>query len=80
MEVTQEMLNALLALNDKELSAKFTQIAAAIGMNEQKAAMGTQKFRGMLTNSSPEELNKLLASLGAERAGEIMKAMDGEKR
>lgn len=79
MEVTQEMINALLMLNDKEFSQKFTQIAAALGMSEKSASANTAKFRGMLMQWGPAELNRLLASLGADRAEQILKAMDGEK-
>jgi len=79
MEVTQEMITALLMLNDKELSEKFMQIAAALGMSEKSAAANTAKFRGMLAQSSPTDLNRLLASLGADRAEQILSAMDGEK-
>ncbi len=79
MEVTQEMLNALLSLNDKELSEKFVQIAAVLGMNERTAAANTAKFRNMLSDAGPAELNRLLASLGAERSAEILKAMDGDR-
>ena len=78
MEVTQEMINALLTLNDREFSQKFTQIAAALGMSEKNAATNTARFRGMLMQSSPADLNRLLASLGADRAEQILKAMDGE--
>ncbi len=78
MEVTQDMINALLALNDRELSQKFVQIAAALGMNERAAAANTAKFRGMIAEAGPSELNRLLASLGPERAAEILKTMDGE--
>ncbi len=79
MEVTQDMINALLMLGDAELSKKFTEIAAAIGMNEKTAAANTAKFRGMLADSSPADLNRLLATLGKDRAEEILKTMDGEK-
>ena len=79
MEVTQEMITARLMLNDKELSEKFVQIAAALGMSEKNAAANTAKFRGMLTQASPADLNRLLTSLGADRAEQILKAMDGEK-
>ena len=78
MEVTQEMITALLMLNDKQLSEKFVQIASALGMNEKSAAANTAKFRGMLTQSSPAELNRLLASLGTDRAEQILKTMAGE--
>ena len=77
MEVTQEMINALLSLGDTELSKKFAQIAVALGMDE-RAAANTAKFRHMLASSGPDELNRLLASLGAERTEQIMKAMGGE--
>jgi hypothetical protein len=33
----------------------------------------------MLTQASPADLNRLLTSLGADRAEQILKAMDGEK-
>ena len=79
MEVTQEMITALLMLNDAELSQKFAQIAAALGMNEKTAAANTAKFRGMLRGSSPADLNRLLSSLGPERAEQILKTMDGER-
>ena len=78
MEVTQEMITALLMMNDKEFRQKFTQIAQALGMNEKAAAANSPKFRNMLMNSSPEELTRLLASLGADRAEQILKTMDGE--
>jgi hypothetical protein len=78
MEVTQDMINALLMLGDAELSQKFTQIAAALGMNEKTAQANTAKFRGMLTKSSPADLNRLLETLGKERTAEILKTLDGE--
>lgn len=78
MEVTQEMISTLLAMNDAELNKRFAQIAVILGMNE-KAAANTAKFRGMLSSSSPEELNRLLAALGQERTEQILKAMDGER-
>ncbi len=79
MEVTQEMITALLMMNDKEFSQKFAQIAAVLGMNEKTAMANTAKFRGMLSESSPADLNRLLSSLGTERAEQILSAMDGEK-
>ncbi len=78
MEVTEAMIQSLLALNDKELSQKFVQIAAALGMNERIAAANTGKFKHMLSGASPEELNRLLASLGEEKAREILKGVGGE--
>ncbi len=79
MEVTQEMISALLMLSDTELSQKFMEIASVLGMNEKTAAANTAKFRGMLMQSSPADLNRLLSTLGKERAEEILKTMDGEK-
>ena len=77
MEVTQEMIRSLLALNDAELQKKFAEIAVILGMNE-RAASNTAKFRTMLEGSGPDDLNRLLSTLGQERAGQILKAMDGE--
>ena len=78
MEVTQDMINALLMLGDAELSQKFTEIAAALGTNEKTAQANTAKFRGMLAKSSPSDLNRLLEALGKERTEEILKTLDGE--
>ncbi len=79
MEVTQEMINALLRLEDKELKEKFVQIAAAMGMNERMAAANTAKFRSLLKDSDPKALSALLAGLGEEKAGEILRTAGGEK-
>ncbi len=78
MEVTQDMINALLQLGDEELKGKFVQIATALGMNERIAAANTAKFRGLLADSDPKELERLLASLGEEKATEILKGVGGE--
>lgn len=79
MEVTQEMIHALLMLGDAELGQKFTEIAKVLGMNEKTAAASTAKFRDMLSSATPAELNRLLNSLGKERAAEILSTMEGEK-
>ncbi|MBQ9748370.1 MAG: hypothetical protein IJV98_06260 [Clostridia bacterium] len=77
MEVTQEMIRTLLGQNDAELQKKFAEIAAILGMNE-RAAANTAKFRNMLENTSPEELNRLLSAIGTERASEIIHTIGGD--
>ncbi len=77
-EVTQEMIQTLLALNDTELQKKFAEIAAILGMGE-RAASNTAKFRSLLESTGADDLNRLLASLGRDRAGQVLRAMDGEK-
>ncbi len=77
MEVTNEMIQSLLALNDAELQKKFAEIAVILGMGEHAAA-STGKFRNMLQNAGPDDLSRLLTTLGQERAGQILKAMGGE--
>ena len=78
MEINQETLNALLALNDEELQQKFRAIAAAIGINERIAAANTGRFRSMLASSTPEDLNRMVNSLGAQKADNVMRAIDNQ--
>ena len=77
MEVTQEMIQTLLRQNDTELQKRFAEIAVILGMNE-RAASNTAKFRNMLETTTPEDLTRLLATLGQTRAGQILKAMEGD--
>ncbi len=76
MEINQEMIGALLALSDEELQKKFRAIASAIGVNERIAAANVSRFRGMLQNTTPDELERLLSALGPSRANEIMKTLN----
>ncbi len=78
MEVTQEMIHALLAMSDKELAPRFAAIAAALGMSEKMAAASTPRFRGMLAATSPDELTRMLNALGEEKKQEILKGVGGE--
>ena len=82
MEINQEMINNLLALNDEELQKTFRSIAAALGMNEKLAVLGTSRFKSMLAASNPKDIERLLSSIDPARAQQIMKTVTdkGEKR
>lgn len=79
MEIDPKMLEALLSLNDAELQAKLRLIATAIGFDERIAAAqtaDTAKVRTMLKNASEKDIDKLLASVGKERADIIVKTLN----
>lgn len=75
MEINQEMINNLLALNDEELQKTFRSIAAALGMNEKLAVLGTSRFKSMLAASNPKDIERLLSSIDPARAQQIMKTV-----
>ena len=75
MEINQEMINQLLALNDEELQKTFRSIAAALGMNEKIAVLGTPKFKAMLAASNPKDIERLLSSIDPHRAQQILKTV-----
>lgn len=79
MEITQETINSLLAMNEKDLQKTFCGIAAALGVNERIAMAGTSKFRNMLASSSPKDIERLLSSIEPARAEQIMKAVNQKK-
>ena len=68
----------MLAQSDAELQQKFAEIAVILGMSNRAAAAGAVKFRTMLENTTPRDLSMLLATLGNERAEQILKIVGGE--
>ncbi len=75
MEINQETINQLLALSDEELQKTFRSIAAALGMNEKIAVLGTSRFKAMLAASNPKDIERLLSNIDPERAQQIMKTV-----
>ena len=80
MEVTQETINTLLAMNENELQKTFRSIAAALGMNEHIAAANTERFRAMLASSNPKDIERLLSSMPSARAEQILKTVNGKNQ
>ena len=79
MEINQETINQFLSLSDEELSRAFRSIAAALGMNERFAAANTNRFKRMLANSNPKDIERMLSSMDPARAQEIMKTVNKTK-
>lgn len=79
MEINQETINQFLSLSDEELSRAFQSIAAALGMNERFAAANTNRFKRMLANSKPRDIERMLSSMDPARAQEIMKTVNRTK-
>jgi hypothetical protein len=79
MEINQETINQFLSLSDEELSRAFRSIAAALGMNERFAAANTNRFKRMLANSNPKDIERMLSSMDPARAQEIMKTVNRTK-
>ena len=79
MEINQEMINNMLALDDAELQKAFRSIGAALGINERFVAANTSRFKAMLAASNPKELERLLSSIDPSRAQEILNTVN-EKR
>ena len=75
MEINQETLNQFLSLDDEELKKAFRSIAAALGMNEKLAVLGTSRFKSMLAASNPKDIERLLSSIDPARAQQIMKTV-----
>ena len=79
MEINQETINQFLSLSDEELSRAFQSIAAALGMNERFAAANTNRFKRMLANSKPRDIERMLSSMDPARAQEIMNTVNRTK-
>ena len=79
MEVTQDTINTLLAMNEAELQKTFRSIAAVLGMNERMAAANAERFRLMLATSNPKDIERLLSSIPSARAEQIIKTVNEKK-
>ena len=79
MEINQETINQFLSLSDEELKKAFQSIGAALGLNERLVAANTNRFKRMIANSNPKELERLISSLDPASAQEIMKTINKTK-
>ena len=80
MEINQDTINQFLSLSDDELKKAFQSIAVALGLNERFAAANTNRFKRMLANSNPKDLERMLSSMDPARAQEIMRTVNGANR
>ena len=79
MEINQETINQFLSLDDAELKKAFQSIGAALGLNERLVAANTNRFKRMIANTSPKELERLLSSIDPASAQEIMNTVNKSK-
>ena len=79
MEINQETVNQFLSLSDDELKKAFQSIGAALGLNERLVAANTGRFKRMIANTSPKDLERLLSSIDPASAQEIMNTVNKTK-
>ena len=79
MEINQETINQFLSLSDEELKKAFQSIGAALGLNERLVAANTGRFKRMIANSNPQELERLLSSMDPAIAQDIMRTINKAK-
>ena len=79
MEINQQTINQFLALSDEDLKKAFQSIGAALGLNERLVAANTVKFKRMIANSNPKDLERLLSSMDPAKAQEIMRVINKAK-
>lgn len=80
MEINQKILDSFLALNDAEIQQKLQMIARSLGIDEKKVATQTadvSKIRSMIRTASAEDINRLVNTLGRDRAEVIIKTLGG---
>ena len=79
MEINQETVNQFLSLSDEELKKAFQSIGAALGLNEKLVAANTNRFKRMIANTSPKELERLLSSIDPASAQKIINTVNKSK-
>lgn len=79
MEINQQTINQFLSLSDEDLKKAFQSIGAALGLNERLVAANTVKFKRMIANSNPKDLERLLSSMDPAKAQEIMRVINKAK-
>ncbi len=79
MEINQETVNQFLSLSDEDLKKAFQSIGAALGLNEKLVAANTGRFKRMIANTSPKDLERLLSSIDPASAQEIMNTVNKSK-
>ncbi len=79
MEINQETINQFLSLSDEELKKAFQSIGTALGLNERLVAANTGRFKRMIANSNPKDLERLLSSIDPASAQQIMNTVNKTK-
>ena len=79
MEINQQTIDQFLSLNDAELKKAFQSIGHALGLNERLVAANTNRFKRMLANSNPRDIERMLSSIDPAKAQEIMRTINKTK-
>lgn len=77
MEINKQALNELLLMNENEFAKKIALITEALGISSSN--ISAERVRSMLRGMSENDLQRLISSLGNEKAGEIMNIVRGGK-
>lgn len=77
MEINKQALNELLLMNENEFAKKIALITKALGISSSN--ISAERVRSMLRGMSENDLQRLISSLGNEKAGEIMNIVRGGK-
>ena len=73
MNFDKNSLKFLLSMSDAEFGEKISKITSRLGVS----GVSPDKVRMMLRSMSDSDIEKLLSSLGEERAAEIMNVIKG---
>jgi hypothetical protein len=79
MEINQQTIDQFLSLSDEELKKAFQSIGHALGLNERLVAANTNRFKRMLANSNPRDIERMLSSIDPAKAQEIMRTINKTK-
>lgn len=77
MNIDKNALAALLSLGDEEFSQKIGLITEKLGVDQR--GVSPEKIRFFLRSMSENDLEKLVSSLGEDRAAEILRELKGGK-
>lgn len=77
MEINKQALNELLLMNENEFAKKIALITEALGISSSN--ISAERVHSMLRGMSENDLQRLISSLGNEKAGEIMNIVRGGK-
>ena len=77
MNIDKNSLNYLLSMSDEEFGKKIAEITSKLGVGG--SAVSPARVRMMLGSMSESDVERLVSSLGDERAAEIMKIIKGGK-
>lgn len=77
MKIDKSSLDSLLSQNDDDFARTIKTITSKLGIEQN--GVSPEKIRFFLRSMSENDLEKLLSSLGEERASEIFKTLKGGK-